>query len=79
MEAYQVRSAFGESFDVLVRIDDHQVDVHRDGHGLGDSLHHRKPERDVRYETAVHHIDVDQVGVPVDHPDVRLQIEEIAG
>ena len=42
-------------------------------------LHHRKPERDVRYETAVHHIDVDQVGVPVDHPDVRLQIEEIAG
>ncbi len=28
---------------------------------------------------AVHHIDVDQVGVLVDHPDVRLQIEKIAG
>lgn len=39
---------------------------------------HRKPERDVRHEDAVHHVDVDPLGLAaVEHRDVVGQMAEI--
>ena len=79
METDHLRACLREPFHVLVGIDDHQMDIHRHGHGLRDRLHDRESERDVRNKRAVHHVYVDQVGVLVDHSDVRLKVQKIAG
>ena len=78
METDKSGADFGKSFYVFPRIDNHQMNIHRNCHHLGHCLGKRESERDVRHEAAVHYIDVDEICIVIYHPEVRLQIEEIA-
>jgi hypothetical protein len=57
---YAPASAYGgaQRFGIL----DHQVAIHRNVTGGQQALHHRQPDRQVRHEVRVHHIDVQPVG-----------------
>ena len=51
-----------EVVEVLLRLDHHQVHVERQRGEPPDGLDDLRAEREVRNETAVHHVDVNQVG-----------------
>jgi hypothetical protein len=59
---------------------DHQVDVERLGRMRAERFDHRRADRDVGDEMAVHHVDVDPVGPGrVDRADLLAQAGEIGG
>ena len=54
--------AFDEVLDVAVGLLDHQVHVERPRRDALDRPHHRRADRDVGDEVAVHHVHVNQIG-----------------
>ena len=56
------RAGVGECLDVAIRIRDHEMDVERHRGDAFDGSNDRRPDRDVRHEMTVHHVDVNQVG-----------------
>ena len=66
-------------FEPALRFDNHQVGVHRDRDHLRKLVENRETERNVRHETAVHHVEMEYIRRIVDHPEVILQMEEISG
>src|SRR5262249_4102361 len=44
--------------EVALRLDDHKVHIERFECGPADGLQHHRPDGDVRYETAIHYIDM---------------------
>ena len=79
METDHRGARFREALHVLLRMDDHQVDVHRLLRFPRDGFHHRETEGDVRDEGPVHDIEVEEVGVCVDRLNVLVEMEEIGG
>jgi len=55
------RTRFNEPLDVSLRLFDHQMTVERELRDGAARLHDHRPERDVRDEMTVHHVDVDPV------------------
>src|SRR5436190_10769841 len=56
-----VGAARGELGEVLLRFDDHQVQVEWQACALADGVEDRKTQRDVGHEAPVHHVDVDLI------------------
>jgi hypothetical protein len=75
-----VRARLGEGIEKRVDRRDHQVDVERLGRMRPQRLHHRRADRDVGHEMAVHHVDMDPVGAPPRRSrDLLAQLGEIGG
>src|SRR5258705_1410545 len=67
-----------ERFDVVLRLDHHQVNVDRLVRELAQRLDHVGPERDVRYEPPIHDVHVQPVGARLqDLLDLLRQPREI--
>ena len=65
---------------VVVRVVEHQAHVQRDGRDPVNGAHHRRANRQVGHEVAVHHVDVQQVGAAtLDGGDVLPERREIRG
>ena len=62
VHADHVRSGLGESLEIALGLDDHQVDVDRQTGRAANRSDDDRTERDVRDEATVHHVDVDPVG-----------------
>ena len=74
------RSRVDERGQVVVRVVEHQVHVQRDGRDPVNGAHHRRANRQVGHEVAVHHVDVQQVGAAaLDGGDVLPERREIRG
>ena len=56
-----VGTRFGEGVEEGINGGDHQVDVERLCAVWSERLHHRGPDRQVRHEMPVHHVDMDPV------------------
>ena len=57
-----IGAGVGKSREISLRLNDHQMHVEGLCGRAADRLQHRRPDRDVRNETAVHHVDVDPIG-----------------
>src|SRR4051812_14318323 len=55
------RASVGEVVEVLLRLDDHQMDVDRQRREPSYRLDHLRAEGEVRNEAAIHHVDVNDV------------------
>lgn len=65
--------------DVVLRMDDHVVDVEQFGTLARHSLHDGKAKRDIGDEDAVHHVEVKPFGLAaVDHVNVAVQMQEVS-
>src|SRR5579859_7635377 len=70
-----------EVADIAPRVLDHEVDVERQPRGFANGFDHHRSERQIRYEGAIHHVDVDPVGAALlgrldclrQMPKVRVQ------
>ena len=57
-----IGAGVGEGGEIVLRLDDHQMNVEGLRRRATDRLQHDRPDGDVRNETAVHHVDMDPVG-----------------
>ena len=65
MNGDPVRPGFGKIIDVALRLLDHQMDIERAIELVAqrpEGLYDERPNRDIRHEMSVHHIDVQPVG-----------------
>ena len=68
----------GSLLNVIFRVLYHKVDVEGLGAHLAHGFYHREAERDVGHEDAVHHIEVEPVGLTlVNHLYITLQVNEV--
>ena len=58
-------------------INHHQMGIHGYLGNFGHSFHDGKTEGNIGDETAVHHIEMDDVGRTVEHSDIPAEIGEI--
>jgi len=59
MNGNPVRTCFSKSRNELIRIFDHQMTIERHiGESLAERSHDRRPNREVRHEVPVHHVEV---------------------
>ncbi len=78
MDGDRVRSGLGEGLEERIDRRDHQMDVERLGGVRAKRLHHRRADRQVGHEMAVHHVDMDPVGARrVDGADLLAEPGEI--
>ena len=69
---------FGRPLDITLRTVDHIVNVKRFGTGLGYSLKHGEAKGDVGNERAVHHVEVEPVGLTaINHLDVAVEMKKV--
>ena len=66
-----------KALHILFRMYNHQVHVHRFFRPLGYSFHHRETKGDIGHKSAVHHVQVEEIGVPVHYKNVLFQMQEI--
>ena len=62
----RVGAGLGEVVEQVARVVDHQVAVEVQVGVRAQALHHRRADREVRHEVAVHHVDVQEVGLRPD-------------
>ena len=67
----------GKTFHILLRVHYHQVHVQRFPGHPGHGFHHRKSEGNVGHENAVHDVQMDNVGILVEHFHIFFQMQEI--
>ena len=78
MHVHHVGSQGFDLFGELARIDNHQVYVKRLFAYLRNGLQHGESETDVGHEDAVHHVEVEPVGLTaVNHVDVLGQVGKV--
>ena len=74
-----VCAGVGERLNVFLRFDDHEVDVDDALRRSADGSHDERADRDIRYESAVHDVDVDPIGSCVaDCLDFSLKAAKIS-
>ena len=66
-----------ETLQIDLRVLNHQVDIQRLLRDFGHCLDNGKAVGNVGHETAVHHIQVEQVGMLVHHPYVLFEMQEV--
>ena len=80
VDRHEHGAAVGSLTDVVLRMLDHVVDIKRLLEHLGHGVEHGKSKRDVGHEDAVHHVDVEPIGLAdIDHFGLALEVEEISG
>ena len=79
METDHPGSGLGKALDILFGIHNHQVHVQRLARFASDGFHDGESKGDVGHETAVHDIQVEEVGIAVDNFHILLQVQEIRG
>jgi len=80
MDRDHVRARFHERRDVAVRFLDHQVHIERPGRDVPDRPDDRRPDRDVRHEVPVHHVDVNEIrAAAFDGRNVAAEGREVGG
>ena len=80
MDGDDVGAGLGEGVEERVDRRDHQMDVERLGGVRAERLHHRRADREVGHEMAVHHVDVDPVGAGlVDRAHFLAEPGEVGG
>src|SRR5205809_5588988 len=80
MDDQVVSAGPGEVLEIAFGLDDHQMHVDRLRRRLAHRLDDNRADRDVRYETPVHHIDMDPVSPRlVNCPDLVGEPAEIGG
>ena len=80
MDGDDVRAGLGEGVEERIDRRDHQVDVERLLRVRPERLHHRRADREVGDEMAVHHVDMDPVGAGlVDRAHFLAEPGEIGG
>src|SRR5712691_86778 len=73
-----VSAGLGEGREIALRLDDHQMNIERLGGRAADGLQHGRADGDVGHEAAVHHIDMDPIGLgSVDGAHLLAQSGEI--
>ncbi len=77
METYHIGPGIGEAPYIFLRINYHQVDIQRLAGDLRYGFDHRKSETDVRHEDTVHHVQMEDVGIGVDHFDIPAKRQKI--
>ena len=73
----RVGAGLGEVVEQVTRVVDHQVAVEVQVGARPQALHHRRADREVRHEVAVHHVDVQQVGLRADPVDLGGELGEV--
>ena len=53
-----IGAGFGERRNEFVRSFNHEMTIERDVYGLAKGSHDRRPDRDVRDEVTIHHVEV---------------------
>lgn len=80
MDGDDVRPGVSERLNIVIRIDNHEVNI---DHALGrraDRLHDERPNRDVRNESTVHDVDVNPIGSGLpDRLNFGLKAPKISG
>ena len=80
MDGDDVGARLGEGVEEGIDRRDHQMDVERLGGVRPKRLHHRRADREVGHEMAVHHVDVDPVGAGlVDRAHFLAELGEVGG
>ena len=78
MESHEVGSRLGKTPEVLLRLHYHQMYIEKLRARPTDGFHHRKAERYVGHEDAVHDVDVYPLrGTFVNHPRVAVEVAEV--
>ena len=57
-----IGAGLGKGGEIAFRLDDHQMHIERLLRVASHRFDNRRPERDIRHEAPVHHIDMDPVG-----------------
>src|SRR5207248_7840488 len=74
-----VRTRVGERLEVVAGVVDHEVTIEVE-RGVGaQRLHDWRPDGEVGHEVAVHHVDVEQVGLGCDVVDLACERGEVRG
>ena len=80
LNGQNIRPRLREILDVPVGVLDHKMNVQGKLRDLAHRLDHKRPDRDIGHEPAVHDIDVDPVRTGVfDRLDLVTQPAEIRG
>ena len=79
LNADDVSASLGEVFDVLLRLNNHQVHIQRLAGDRPQGLNDHGANGDVGHEAAIHHIDVNPVGTSlVNGPNVLSKLGKIS-
>src|SRR5688572_6290041 len=62
MNRKSVRARAGKIIEIFLRLNHHEVDIDRQRRESTHRFDHFRPERQVRDEAAVHHVDVNEIG-----------------
>ncbi|MPM39710.1 hypothetical protein SDC9_86344 [bioreactor metagenome] len=73
-----VRPGVAKLRSIPSRLDNHQVNIQRQGCGGTDRLDHRNPDGNVGDKHTVHHVHMDIVGGG-NFPNVPLQVRKVGG
>ena len=75
-----IGAGLGKGGEIAVRLDDHQVHIERLPRVASYRFDNHRPERDIRHEAAVHHVDMNPVGAGrIDGAHFFPQFREICG
>ena len=78
VERNKVGTRFGKAFHILLRLDNHQVYVHKLVRRLCDGFQHRESKRNIGHKHAVHNVDVYPLGrTAVNHLGISLQVAKV--
>ena len=80
MDRDRIRPGFREGGKIGVARGDHKMHVERNFCVRAQGAHHRRANRDVWHEMAVHDVDMNPIGTGADNrPDFFAEIGEIGG
>ena len=77
MEAYVLGTRLGKALHIVLRMHDHQMDIQRLPGQLSYGFHHRKPKGNIGHESAVHNVQMEEIGILIHHFHIFLQMQKI--